>query len=148
MTEPAPIAFQFFNEIGIIEHLATTEFERVLPEGLSLAGFTVLNHFVRLNKDGEAPARLARAFQVTKGAMTFTLQRLEALEAITLEPDPQDKRAKIVRITPHGRALRDEAIGRLAPLLMELTGAFDPESFAAALPFLQQIRAYLDRRRD
>jgi DNA-binding MarR family transcriptional regulator len=143
-----PVAFRFFNEIGIIEHLSRTEFERVLPDGLSLSGFGVLNHFVRLNKAGEAPARLARAFQVTKGAMTFTLQRLEGLGAITMAPDPADARAKIVAITDHGRALRDESLSRLAPLIGELMQEIDITQLEAALPILMQVRQYLDRRRD
>lgn len=143
-----PVAFRFFNEIGIIEHLSRTEFERVLPQGLSLSGFSVLNHFVRLNKAGEAPAKLARAFQVTKGAMTFTLQRLEGLGAIAMAPDPADARAKIVTITNHGRHLREEALQLLAPLIGELMRDLDSAMIEAALPILTQVRQYLDRRRD
>jgi hypothetical protein len=42
-----PLAFRVFNEIGIIEQLSRNLFERVLPDGLTLPQFTVLNHFVR-----------------------------------------------------------------------------------------------------
>ena len=44
------IAYVFFNEIAIIDQLGRNRFERVLPDGLSMAGFSLLNHFVRLNK--------------------------------------------------------------------------------------------------
>ncbi|MBI1252447.1 MAG: MarR family transcriptional regulator [Alphaproteobacteria bacterium] len=141
-------AFQVFNEIGIIEHLSRTEFERVLPEDLSVAGFSVLNHFVRLNKTEDAPARLARAFQVTKGAMTYTLQRLEDAGHITIGADPCDGRGKVVCITEKGRAAREDAIARLTPLLSDLLKAFDGKSFAAMLPALARLRAILDARRD
>ena len=69
--------FQLYNEIGIIDQLASTQFERALPHGLTQAQFSLLNHCVRLG-DGETPAQLASAFQVTKGTMTSTLQKLTA----------------------------------------------------------------------
>lgn len=143
-----PVPFRLFNEIGIIEHLARTEFERVLPPGLSVASFSVLNHFVRLNKQDEAPNRLASAFQVTKGAMTNTLQRLEALGLVQIAPDPEDGRGKRVSITQAGRAARDEAIGRLAPLLAEFSSVISSEEAAVLLPLLVRLRTYLDARRD
>ena len=74
-----------FNEIGIISQLSSNRLERVLPEGMSVAQFSVLNHLVRLGGSW-APSRLARAFQVTKGAMTNTLQRLEAQGLIRSRP--------------------------------------------------------------
>ncbi|MCE3289998.1 MAG: MarR family transcriptional regulator, partial [Caulobacter sp.] len=65
------------TEIGIISQLSNAALERSLPEGMSAAQFGVLTHFMR--RGGEkSPAQLAKAFQVTKGAMTNTLQRLEA----------------------------------------------------------------------
>ncbi|MBK6704990.1 MAG: MarR family transcriptional regulator [Caulobacteraceae bacterium] len=96
----------------------------MLPEGLSLAGFGVLNHFIRLKRDAERPTQLARNFQVAKSAMTNTLQRLESAGYITLEPDPEDGRGKIARITPSGRAARDASIARLQPVMAEFSPCF------------------------
>ena len=67
--------FLLLNEIGIISQLSGARLDRLLPHGLTLAQFGVLNHLVRLDGDW-SPARLAAAFQVTKGTMTSTLQRL------------------------------------------------------------------------
>ena len=64
---------QVFTEIGIIDQLVTNRLERVLPAGLSYAQFGVLVHFARRGGQ-ESPAQQAKAFQVTKGAMTYTLQ--------------------------------------------------------------------------
>ena len=72
-----PPVFRLFNEIGIISQLSGTILARVLPHGLSMAQFGVLNNFVRLGGE-RTPAGLAEAFQVTRGAMTNTLTRLEA----------------------------------------------------------------------
>jgi DNA-binding MarR family transcriptional regulator len=143
----APIPFLFFNEIGIIEHLSRTAFERVLPEGLSAAGFAVLNHFVRLDLAQSSPARLARAFQVTKGAMTNTLQRLEALGLVSVDADPADGRGKIVRLTPAGRAARDASIAKVEPLFADLMAQISPAELEAILPVLTRVRIILDAAR-
>lgn len=146
-TQNDPLLFTFFNEIGIIEQLATNRFERVMPHDLRLPQFVVLNHFVRLG--GEySPLALARAFQVSKGTMTNTLQRLEHKGFVAVRPDPDDGRGKIVSITESGRSARDDAIAALAPLLAELECEFPAAQFAAALPFLARVRAWLDRARD
>ncbi len=140
--------FEVFNEIGIIEQLSRNAFERVLPEGLSLAGFTVLNHFVRLEKTEAAPSELASAFQITKGAMTNTLKRLEALGYATVSANPSDGRGKIVRITAKGRKARDKSIAALAPQLTEIAGSLPSSGALDALPFLKQLRIFLDAQRD
>jgi DNA-binding MarR family transcriptional regulator len=144
----ASAAFQAFNEISIIAQLSGAAFERVLPEGLSLAGFGVLNHFVRLARDEERPTQLARNFQVTKGAMTNTLQRLEAAGFITLSPDPEDGRGKIARITRAGRAAREQAIARIAPVLSDLLNVFPAAEMKRVLPVLTKLRQTLDAARD
>jgi DNA-binding MarR family transcriptional regulator len=146
--EALRISFQVMSEIAIIGHLADTALAQVLPLELSVAGFGVLNHFVRLNVEGESPARLARAFQVTKGAMTYTLQRLEELGYVSIEPDPADARAKIVRMTKKGRRARDAAAARVNPGMLAMLEAIGADEFARALPFLIKVRQVLDAARD
>lgn len=152
MTTPTdrsdPPAFAFFNEVAIIEQLARNRLERILPDGLLAPHFAVLNHLVRLG-DGRTPTDLARAFQLAKGAMTNTLQRLEARGLVELSPDPRDGRAKRVRLTEAGRGAREACIKALGPFLAELErDGLAAEEFAAALPFLRRVRARLDRARD
>lgn len=141
-------SFQVMSEIAIIGHLADTALAKLLPPELSVAGFGVLNHFVRLNVEGESPARLARAFQVTKGAMTYTLQQLEELGYVTLEPDPADARAKIVRMTKRGRKARDAGVALVDPGMKALIQEIGADEFAKALPFLTKLRQVLDAARD
>jgi DNA-binding MarR family transcriptional regulator len=142
-----PIAFEFFNEIGIIEQLARNRFERVLPAGVTLPQFNVLNHFVRLGGE-RSPAGLANAFEVTRQTMTNTLQRLEAAGLVTSRPDPADGRAKIIAITDAGRAMRQRCLEAQAPLLAELGDRLPEIELAALIPGLRQVRIVLDRARD
>jgi DNA-binding MarR family transcriptional regulator len=146
--EKLRISFQVMSEIAIIGHLADTALGKLLPPELSVAGFGVLNHFVRLNVEGESPARLARAFQVTKGAMTYTLQALEELGYVSLEADPADARAKIVRITKKGRRARDAAAALVNPGMKAMIEVIGADEFARALPFLIKVRQVLDAARD
>jgi len=142
-----PLLFRFFNEVGIIEQLSRSAFERVLPDGLKISQFSVLNHFARLGGE-RSPAALARAFQVTKGAMTNTLQRLEARGLVTVRPDPRDGRGKLVTITPEGRRVRDRCIAATVPMAADLRARFGDAAFGDALPFLAEVRSYLDAARD
>lgn len=141
-----PLLYQFFNEIGIIEQLARNHFEPLLPDGLKISQFSVLNHFARLGGE-KSPQELARAFQVTKGAMTNTLQRLLARKLIHIRPDPDDGRAKRVTISEKGLTVRNQAVADLLPALQELEQSFAREEFAAAIPFLRRLRMHLDELR-
>lgn len=141
-----PQAVQLFNEIAIIEQLSRSRFARVLPPGMTLSQFGVLNHFARLG--GEyAPAALAAAFQVTRQTMTNTLQKLEAANLVALRPDPDDGRAKIVAITALGIAMRAECLARLAPVLTALDAIMPASEIAAMLPRLRDLRQRLDAAR-
>lgn len=141
-------AFQALTEISIIGHLADTALAKTLPDELSIAGFGVLNHFVRLKVAGENPSKLARAFQVTKGAMTYTLQQLEALGYVRIDDDPADARGKIVRITARGRKARDAGAASVRPGMLKLIEVLGADEFARALPFLVKLRQVLDAARD
>ena len=141
-----PLAFRLFTEIGIIEQLARNRLERSLPDGLKVPQFGVLNHLVRLGGEW-SPVRLAKAFQVTKGAMTNTLQRLEKRGLVRVSPDPRDGRGKLVGITEAGRDMRVRCVQSVSPLLADLSSELSEKDFAAALPILEKVRKYLDTHR-
>ena len=128
--------------------MAILALRQVLPEELSVAGFGVLNHFTRLGLDAESPTRLARAFQVSKGAMTYTLQQLETLKYVKIEADPGDARAKVVRVTKAGARAREDAIRQVDPGMRALVEAIGAKEFERALPFLTKVRQVLDAGRD
>lgn len=137
---------ELLTEIGIIQQLVHTALERTLPEGLSAAGFGVLTHFMRRGGE-ESPAQLASAFQVTKGAMTNTLQRLEGAGLVSIRGDEADGRRKLVSLTPAGRAAYEDGLVRLSPRMDGLRQAFSEAEFEAALPFLRALRGWLDENR-
>lgn len=142
-----PLTFEFFNEIGIIDQLASAMFVTVLPKGMTKAQFTVLNHFVRLNIAEKSPADLANAFQVRRPTMTSTLARMEQAGLIHIRDDPQDGRAKLVAITAAGREMRERCIVALADLTPMMASIISDDNIAALLPRLRNLRAALDAAR-
>ena len=135
-----------FNEIGIIAQLSSNRLERVLPVGMSIAQFSLLNHLVRLGGSW-APSRLARAFQVTKGAMTNTLQRLETQGLVRITTDPDDARGKLVEVTDAGRRMRERCVRATGEVMDDIVKLVPAEDVRAALPFLENLRKTLDANR-
>lgn len=144
--ETQALYFRLLNEIGIIAQLSQSRFERVLPHGLTVAQFSLLHHCFRLG-DGWTPARLAAAFQVTRGTMTSTLQRLEAKGFIRIEPDTEDARSKRVFLTDAGRAAREASLAGLGPDLARMPEALSSDEVGALLPALEKLRVWLDANR-
>lgn len=138
--------FTFFNEISIISQLATAMFEQQLPHELTTSQFSVLNWFVRVDTQA-TPTRLARAFQVTGGAMTNTLKKLEAKGFVRVQPDASSGRQKLVTMTPAGRSARDESIAAIEPLLSEFAREFPATGLQHQTRQLAEVRAYLDEYR-
>src|SRR5690554_5237011 len=96
------LAAALFSELFMTDQLARNRITKVLPKGMELSHFGVLNHLARIN-DERTPAQLARAFHVTRGAMTNTLGKLEWAGHVHIRPDWDDARRKFVTISPAGR---------------------------------------------
>ncbi|MCC5618917.1 winged helix DNA-binding protein, partial [Nostoc sp. CHAB 5836] len=114
---------------------------------LRVSHFVVLNHLVRMG-DGRSLARIARAVQVERPAMTNTIQKLEARGLVRLAPDPRDGRGKLVFLTDPGRAMRDRVVAIAEVQLAAVAPDISAEQVASALPLLRRLRAALDRARD
>jgi DNA-binding MarR family transcriptional regulator len=143
MSNTSETAIALFGELFMAQQLARGRISRALPKGMELSHFSVLNHLAGLN-DERTPAQLARAFHVTRGAMTNTLARLEAAGHIHIRPDWDDARQKFVAISPAGRAARDAAVAAVAPLIGDVVAALGADKVRAALPVLREIRLRME----
>ena len=137
------MAIALFGELFMADQLARGRISRVLPKGMELSHFSVLNHLAGLNEE-RTPAQLARAFHITRGAMTNTLARLETAGHIHIRPDWDDARQKFVAISPSGRAARDAAVAAVAPLIGDVVAALGMDKVRAALPVLREIRLRME----
>ncbi|HMO06790.1 MAG TPA: MarR family transcriptional regulator [Paracoccaceae bacterium] len=137
------LAVALFGELFMADQLARNRISKVLPRGMELSHFGVLNHLARINEE-RTPAQLARSFHVTRGAMTNTLNRLEWAGHIHIRPDWDDARRKFVAISPAGRAARDAAVQAVAPLIGDLVADLGQERVRAVLPVLRALRLRLE----
>ena len=136
-----------FNEIGIINSLASTEFQRILAPDLNVSEYSLLNHFMRMG-DNKTPSHLARIFQITKPSMTAIVSKLESKGYVNVTPGEEDRRQKFVTITPAGRKARDAAAAKTAPLLVDLLALVNEKQLRAIIPGLQHLREVLDTQRN
>jgi DNA-binding MarR family transcriptional regulator len=137
------IAIAVFSELLIADQLARTRIAKVLPRGMELSQFSVLNHLAGIGEE-RTPAQLARAFHVTRGAMTNTLAKLEWAGHVHIRPDWDDARRKFVAISPAGRAARDAAVQSIAPLVSDIVRAIGGDKLRSVLPILRDIRLELE----
>jgi len=136
------LAVTLFSEVFMADQLARNRISRVLPKGMELSHFSVLNHLAHLG-DERTPAQLADTFHVTRGAMTNTLAKLEWAGHVHIRPDWDDARRKFVSISPAGRAARDAALAAVAPILGDVVKAIGTQRVRAVLPVLRELRARL-----
>ena len=144
---PEALAFQFFNEIGILSQLSGAMLQSVLPDGVHPSHFAIVNHLTRTS-DGKTPVAIASAMQVTKATMTYSLRVLEAHGFIETRPSPTDGRAKCVYLTEAGHKFRQEAIVAVQTQFRDLFTADDLEMMFDVMPKLAQMREKLDKARD
>jgi DNA-binding MarR family transcriptional regulator len=137
------IAIALFGELFTADQLARNRISKVLPRGMELSHFSVLNHLAGIG-DERSPAQLARAFHVTRGAMTNTLAKLEWAGHVHIRPDWDDARRKFVAISPSGRAARDAAVDAIAPLIGEVVQALGADRVRSVLPVLRELRRRLE----
>lgn len=137
------IAIALFGELFTADQLARNRITKVLPRGMELSHFSVLNHLAGIG-DERSPAQLARAFHVTRGAMTNTLAKLEWAGHVHIRPDWDDARRKFVAISPSGRAARDAAVQAIAPLIADVVQALGAERVRSVLPVLRELRTRLE----
>ena len=133
---------QVFDEISLIEHGVRTAISRSLPVGLTYPQYEVLNLIARRGED-LTPAFIATSLKMTPGAITNTLQRLEATKLITVEPCGADRRRKRVRLTADGREAYGRSMAAIRPKVEKLRDGFTQKEFREALPFLRALRVWM-----
>ncbi len=137
------LAVALFSEILTADQLVRNRLSKVLPKGMEISHFSVLNHLARAGGERN-PAQLAKSFHVTRGAMTNTLGKLEWSGYIHIRPDWDDARRKMVAISPAGKRARDAALDAISPMIAELISELGDEKVRAAIPILRELRLKLE----
>lgn len=98
------------DHIGVDFWRAFRAFETAMFEDVATLGFAGLSQadsdvLVHIGRDGASMAAIARARGVSKQAMQGQVRSLVNRGYLTVEPDPHDARARIVRHSDKGLAL-------------------------------------------
>ncbi|MDA4846456.1 MarR family winged helix-turn-helix transcriptional regulator [Hoeflea poritis] len=132
--------FRFFRELAAVSQSADRLVERALPDELKQPHFNVLDFLAR-NDGRPTMGELALAMNVTRGAISNTVRRLEERGYVTVSAD---RRSKRVGLTASGRAAHRDGIEALVPPLLELARTISAPDMIEILPLLERIRGYLD----
>ena len=88
--------------------------EHLKEFNLAPGDFDVLATVRRIeDEDGVNPGRLLQSVLITSGGLTKRLDRLETAGWVARHPDPDDRRATLVRLTDGGRELIDTVLPEL-----------------------------------
>jgi len=136
---PSPLTIQLFSELLLLDQFTRNRMSKILPGGVELSQFLVLLH---LASSGEeiGPARLASAFNVTRGAMSNTLGRLERNGQIVVRGDTVDARRKFVTISEEGQKTLDAVVQSILPIFEETLKDHRRVDVANTLDILSNLR--------
>jgi DNA-binding MarR family transcriptional regulator len=109
--------------------------------GLSHTGdLDVLTNLDRAGPPHErTPSELAQAQLVTTGGMTVRLNRLQRSGLIERRPNPDDGRGVLVRLTPMGRELANDALATVITAEADGIRGLDPSNQALLAGLLREL---------
>ena len=143
MNNENSLAVPLFGEILALDQLVRNRLTKVLPKGMELSHFSVLNQLSH-TKIERTPAQIAKSFRVTRGAITNTLNKLELSGYIHVRPDWEDARRKMVSISPAGINARNNALTAVTPIIKELARDMGEDRLKAIVPILRELRQKLE----
>lgn len=127
-------------------HDVTEGFERFLAEhGLSHGRFAILMY---LNRNPENPVNqthLAEAYGVSKATITGLIDGLERDAMVARLPDPEDRRATLVRLAPAGLTFLERFLPNHFRCVAELMSGLDATDRAKLMELLCRVQGGLSR---
>ena len=110
--------------VGVLMYVAARSLEERAYDALVTAGAADLTPtqarlMAQIDPEGTRVVSLAARARITKQSAAFLVDQLERAGYVVRVADPHDGRAKLVRLTPHARAIGDAADAEVARALEE-----------------------------
>ena len=110
--------------VGVLMYVAARSLEERAYDALVAAGAadvtpTQARLMAQIDPDGSRVVTLAARARITKQSAAFLVDQLERAGYVVRVADPSDGRAKLVRLSPQGRAFGDAANAEVARVLEE-----------------------------
>ena len=139
-------AMAVFGRVFRISKLVGDEMERAYAaHGIGRPDFDVLATLRRSGPPFElSPGALASSMMLSSGGTTARLDRLEQAGLVTRRPDPDDRRALLVRLTARGRRLVDAAVQGGLARQQELLAHLPPARQQQLSALLREVLAPLE----
>ena len=139
---------------GIVDRIGglSRRLNRSMDETLAEFGLDSAEHkaLSTLAQAGEpyrsTPGKLARRMELSSGAMTNRLDRLEEAGLIRRLPDPDDRRGLLIELTPEGRRLYQTAVGAQAKKEALVTAALNEREKKQLNSLLRRLMLEFERR--
>ncbi|EKV32550.1 transcriptional regulator [Caenispirillum salinarum AK4] len=120
--------------------------QRLEPLGLTIGAFPVL--LALWAQDGRSQREIARDLPLDETTLVRTLDRMARDGLVVRERDPADRRRMIVRLTDHGRALRDPALAAADAVNARAEAALPPADRGKARDLVRALATGLARSVD
>jgi DNA-binding MarR family transcriptional regulator len=136
------------DRIGGINRRIHRALDETLAEfGLDMGDYKVLNSLSQIGPPHRStPGRLSKRIELSSGAMTNRLDRLEEADLIRRLPDPDDRRSVVVELTDHGRETIQKAVGVQAQKEGLVAAALDPQEKEQLNGLLRKLMLEFERR--
>ena len=143
-----------FEAMGVglkLDIIATTTMgqtsDKIADLGINLGEFDVLATLRRNGKNGVlTPTEIASAAMVSPSGLTHRLTQLEKMGHIIRQDDPNDRRSSLVRLTPQGRKIADQAIERISQHATQSLSSFSVDEVEALSAVLDKVLAMISQR--
>jgi DNA-binding MarR family transcriptional regulator len=139
-------SFEVVTRVLRAAHYFQVRLDRVAAAyGLSHRGdLDVLADLYRIGPPFElTPSHLASALLLTPGGMTIRLNRLQSAGLIERHPNPRDGRGVLVRLTPAGKALVEDALTTLIDAQATILQPLEPSERSHLASRLRTLLASL-----
>jgi DNA-binding MarR family transcriptional regulator len=130
-----------FQLVETSRQLRTYVDHRARENGTTRAQWGVLARLRRV--EGLKQAALAEMLEMQPISLTRLVDRLEGQGLVERRADPGDRRARLLHLTPPGRALVDELDELRASIAGEVLNGVDDAAMAATLTTLATVRERL-----
>lgn len=126
-------------------HLRREIEENLARHGLSAPNFDILATLRRAGPPfALSPGELLATAMITSGTMTSRIDQLEKRGLVERQPNPDDGRSVIVRLTQEGRECVDAAVTTHTAIQAVLTASLSPADFAAFDGLLRRYLAHFE----
>ena len=135
--------------VGVLMYVAARSVEARAYDAAVAAGAADLTPtqarlMAQIDPAGTRVVTLAARARITKQSAAFLVDQLERAGYVVRGADPRDGRAKLVRLSPRGRAIGDAADAEVARVLAEWEDHLGPSRMRALEETMARLREITD----